>query len=105
MKRDKLDETLGRLLKEQVSEAPQNEWFVRKVMNRLPEKRQSVFSKAEIFSFAIVSVILIAFWGIQVVRLTTSDVITVTDLVGVFALFLCSVSFLCYIAYPVLKRG
>ena len=31
------DKELARLLKEQLPEAGRNEWFTRKVMNRLPE--------------------------------------------------------------------
>ena len=37
------DMELSRLLKEQLPEAGRNEWFTRKVMNRLPEKQQRSF--------------------------------------------------------------
>ena len=39
MKRETDDIELGRMLKQIQPEAGSNEWFTRKVMNRLPEKR------------------------------------------------------------------
>ena len=51
MKRNSDDIKIAELLKKEVPNCPENEWFVKKVLNRLPEKRPSFFSRAEIFSF------------------------------------------------------
>lgn len=42
MRREKDDIELGMLLKEHQPVAGENEWFTRKVMNRLPERRRSI---------------------------------------------------------------
>lgn len=41
MKDDITDNQLRDILKKAAKEAPENEWFVRKVMNRLPERRKT----------------------------------------------------------------
>ena len=40
MKKDKIDIEISRRLKQSLPEAGHNEWFTRKVLNRLPEKQK-----------------------------------------------------------------
>lgn len=105
MKKSKEEIELAKLLKEQIKPAPENGWFVRKVMNRLPEKSQSFFSKSEILSFIICGIILIAGWCYQIIHVTTAQFITTADLFGVSAMFIFSLALMSYIAYPLLKKG
>ncbi len=99
------DEYIRELMHANADSAPVNPWFVRKVMNRLPDKpfgRKK--SAAEIICYILGIIALIGAWaysvnitvtdGLTVYTIATSGILTFLTLfcIGVFAL-------------PVVKRG
>ena len=56
------DKELARLLKEQLPEAGRNEWFTRKVMNRLPEKQQRSFGWLLPLAFTVSIILCLVGW-------------------------------------------
>ena len=104
MKRSEEDIKLAEKLKNSAPQAPENEWFVRKVMNRLPQKRRPVYSRAEVFTLVLSAILLLVGWCMQISHMLTSPVITSLDLVYSGVLFISSLAFMGYVAYPMLKR-
>lgn len=105
MKRNSDDIKIAELLKKEVPNCPENEWFVKKVMNRLPEKRPSFFSRAEVFSFVAAGLVLLVCWILHFLSFTGSDAITLGDLVYPTILSVLTLTLICYITYPLLKKG
>ena len=105
MKRSEEDIKLAEKLKNSAPQAPENEWFVKKVLNRLPEKRPSFFSRAEIFSFVAAGLVLLVCWILHFLSFTGSDAITLGDLVYPTILSVLTLTLICYITYPLLKKG
>lgn len=80
------DLKIRQLLDKKLSQAPQNEWFVKKVINRLPEKQRSAVSIIEIIGYAIA---IIAILGIEcsiIYEITTTATLTLKNLVWLIAL-------------------
>lgn len=80
------DIKLRELFNNKLPHAPQNDWFVKKVMNRLPEKRRGAISIIEIIGYA--TAILVIF-GIEIgigCSIATTGTITLTDIVWLIAL-------------------
>ncbi len=75
-KNDITDNQLRQLLKQSSKEAPENPWFVRKVMNRLPEKgyRQHTWVLWCIYGF--VAVVCCVGWGLFVMN---ADLLRMVD--------------------------
>ena len=99
MKRNSDDIKIAELLKKEVPNCPENEWFVKKVLNRLPEKRPSFFSRAEIFSFVAAGLVLLVCWILHFLSFTTSEAITLGDLVYPTILSVLTLTLICYITY------
>ena len=80
------DKELARLLKEQLPEAGRNEWFTRKVMNRLPEKQQRSFGW--LLPLAVtVSIILCLVGWVYFLHNLNLEIILVRDVVTLATLF------------------
>ena len=80
------DMELSRLLKEQLPEAGRNEWFTRKVMNRLPEKQQRSFGWLLPLAFALSIILCLAGWAYFLSNLNL-QIILVRDVVTLATLF------------------
>lgn len=87
MKRNNTDDIKFRkLLEDNLPQAPQNEWFVKKTMNRLPEKRQNSISIIEIIGYAIAILAIIGIECSIVYKFTTTGTLTLDDLVWLLSL-------------------
>lgn len=85
MLRDKDDIELGNLLKASQPKAGKNEWFTRKVMNRLPERRRT-FGWVRHVVFLLCFVICAFSWA-YLIATQNYDVIIVKDVVAFVTLF------------------
>lgn len=87
MKKDTLEDIkLRELLNNKLPQAPQNDWFVKKVMNRIPEKRRGSISIIEIIGYA--TAILVIF-GVEIsigYNIATTGTLTLTDIVWLITL-------------------
>lgn len=75
------DKRLKEIFKRDLPAAPENPWFVRKVMNRLPARTSNVASIIEYAGFIVAGVILAFYWYMLVTDAESSDVITVKDII------------------------
>ena len=80
------DMELSRLLKEQLPEAGRNEWFTRKVMNRLPEKQQRSFGWLLQVAFALSIILCLVGW-VYFLNNLNLEIILVRDVVTLATLF------------------
>ena len=80
------DMELSRLLKEQLPEAGRNEWFTRKVMNRLPEKQQRSFGWLLQVAFALSIILCLVGW-VYFLHNLNLEIILVRDVVTLATLF------------------
>lgn len=71
------DPEFGKFLRKELPQAPRDEWFVRKTMNRLPPKQARIFSTSEIFTF-IIAVVFMIVCGIFVGRSISHSSVWVT---------------------------
>lgn len=87
MKRNNIDDIkIRQLLDNSIPQAPQNEWFVKKVMNRLPEKRCSTISIIEIIGYMVA---ILSILGIEIgimCDITNTGAITLNNIVWLTAL-------------------
>ncbi len=91
MKRDTVDEKIGRLLKKQLPPSAENKWFVQKVLNRLPNKQpKSYFWVAAMVNIMCMVVCLIG-WVLFIFSLSP-NVILVKDVVVGTILFVVTVA-------------
>lgn len=88
MKRDKIDKNISLLLKEQMPQAAAdgNEWFTRKVLNRLPPKPERNYAWINVAVYVISLAICLAGWVIFIFSLTPG-ILLVKDLLSGIALF------------------
>lgn len=97
-RKDDIDARLGDLLKKELPEAPADGWFVRKVMNRLPDKpRGRTKSLPEILCYIASCIGLVCAWiysvhttvteGLTLYSVSLSGILTMLTLfcIGVFA--------------------
>lgn len=80
------DKELARLLKEQLPEAGRNEWFTRKVMNRLPEKQQRSFGWLLPLAFTVSIILCLVGW-VYFLHNLNLEIILVRDVVTLATLF------------------
>lgn len=59
---DDIDQQLRATLKRELPRERSDKWFVKKVMNRLPDKRRPTYSKPELISYGLSILILISGW-------------------------------------------
>lgn len=90
MKRETDDIELGRMLKQIQPEAGSNEWFTRKVMNRLPEKRSPGLGWLLPAAFALSFIICLGGWAYFLHNLNL-NLILVRDLVSLCVLLVTTI--------------
>lgn len=105
MTHNKQDKVLARIIKEELPEAPKDEWFVKKTMNRLPEKRSSVFSKPEIVCYILSAIIIVTGWAWLIYSIHTSGVVTITNIIICAMLFFSVLLLSASIAIPLIRRS
>lgn len=89
MNEDISDNDLKKLLDNNLPEAPRSEWFIPKVMNRLPEKRPKQYKWIDYATYIIATALYVYFWidlaqsvyGTNMV--TLSQIATATVLVAI----------------------
>lgn len=75
------DNKLRDRVKRDLPEAPHNPWFAKKVMNRLPERKNNIASIIEYAGFIIAAIILGFYWYMLVSNTAQSNAIMVKDIV------------------------
>lgn len=100
-----IDISLKRLFKDQLPKERKDEWFVRKTMNRLPERRRPTFSVPEIVSYVLSALILLSGWVWLWARFNHEDSLTYGSLMMGGVLMIASFSLLGAVMYPIIKRG
>ncbi|MBQ9076775.1 MAG: hypothetical protein IJY31_02915 [Muribaculaceae bacterium] len=80
MKQSAKDSIFKEMFKRDLPDAPENPWFVRKVLNRLPARKASASTAIEYTGFLAAAVILGCFWYRLIISAGHSDVITVGDI-------------------------
>lgn len=98
------DTRLQDLLQKELPLERRDEWFTRKVMNRLPEKERPLFSTVEKVTFAVTALLLIGGW-IWLWRETKEAAISQAMLVETAAVVLATLAWLGYLIVPALRRG
>ena len=106
MKKDILDDIkLRDILRNELPQAPQNDWFVKKVMNRLPEKRRGSISIIEIIGYATAIFIIL---GIEIgigYNIATTGSITLSNIVWLMALNITLITVVIAIFTPHFRRN
>ncbi len=102
---DNIDDTLRSLIKRDLPIERKDEWFVKKVMNRLPEKRKPTFSRPELISFVFSIFILISGWLWLWNRFNTEESLTYGSLAMGGVLIVMTFGLLATIAYPILRHN
>lgn len=92
MKKDDIDKKIGIALKKQMP-AADNEWFTRRVLNRLPPKPVRSYSWIAVVAYIISLAICLAGWAVFIFSLS-SGVILVKDVVAGAILFATTVALL-----------
>lgn len=100
-----IDISLKRLFKDTLPVERKDEWFVRKTMNRLPERRRPMFSAPEIVSYVLSAIILLSGWIWLWVRFNHENSLTYGSLMMGGALIIMSFGLLGAVTYPIIKRG
>lgn len=96
------DIELARMLKEQLPEAGRNEWFTRKVMNRLPEKQHRSLHWLLTVASAVALMLCLAGWAHFLHNLNL-QVILVRDVVTLASLFAATVAVIWQLIHPILS--
>ena len=78
--KDKIDEELGKLLKEQSYQETTNQWFTHRVLHKLPTKKDKTAIHMAWF-FYIAAFIVCAAWWAWLLITTNLNVITVRDII------------------------
>ena len=87
MKRNNIDDIkMHELLDKNLPHAPRNDWFVKKTMNRLPEKHRSSVSIIEIAAYLIAILAIITIEGYIIYNVVTTATFTLNDLVWIVSL-------------------
>lgn len=74
------DQEMRRRFKDELPVAGGDEWFTRKVMNRLPDKRPSSVSWIERLGFLIAGIVLAVLWMLFGREVVSSGTITIADI-------------------------
>lgn len=98
------DGRLRALLQNELPRERRDEWFTRKVMNRLPEKERPLFSTVEKVTFAVTALLLAGGW-IWLYGQVKEAAVSQAVLVETAAVVLATLTWLGYLIVPALKRG
>lgn len=75
------DRMLRLRIQSELPQAGRDEWFTRKVMNRLPEKQPSSVSWIEKLGFLLAGVVLVILWMLFGRNVIASGAVTVVDII------------------------
>ncbi len=98
------DEHLRELLHKELPMERRDQWFTRKVMNRLPEKERPLFSTVEKVTFVVVALALAVGWG-WLWRQMQVEWLSTVVIVEIAAVVLATLAWLGYLIVPALRRG
>lgn len=101
---DDTDVKLRQLIDESLPQAPADQWFTRKVMNRLPDKpERTAKSLPEIICYAIGIFMLVAGWGCAL-GYTWLNGLTMSTLMLAAVIPVVALVCLCVFAIPAIRR-
>lgn len=100
-----IDSEIGRIMKKDLPMERTDQWFVKKVMNRLPEKRKPIFSRSEIISFIVTALVLIVAAVWKSTSVINTGYATLYDIIVLCCIATGVMLLLGYITIPVLKRS
>lgn len=105
MKRNNSDDIqIRELLDKSLPQAPRNEWFVKKTLNRLPQKHGNTISIIEIAGYVIAILAIIAIEGYIIYSVTTTGTLTLNDIVWIVSLNVALLSIIISIFSPQLRN-
>lgn len=104
MKHDITDKHIKEFLKRELPQAPDNPWFTRKVMNRLPEKRTNWAARIENFGFLAAAITLGIFWYMLITTTTNSAVITVGDIFNYIVMIAMTIALSAGYMFSILRK-
>lgn len=102
---EEIDKKIRRLMLSQLPEAPRDQWFVRRVMNRLPQP-QNIMSRIEWIAYALSAVILCIYWGVFFAELSDTSVrVSIHTIVFYVALSAMAMSLLYSLISPIIRSN
>lgn len=105
MKRNNSDDIqICELLDKSLPQAPRNDWFVKKTLNRLPQKQGNTISIIEIAGYVIAILAIIAIEGNIIYNVTTTGTLTLNDIVWIVSLNVALLSIIISIFSPQLRN-
>lgn len=105
MKRNNSDDIqIRELLDKSLPQAPRNDWFVKKTLNRLPQKQGNIISIIEIAGYVIATLAIIAIEGNIIYNVTTTGILTLNDIVWIVSLNVALLSIIISIFSPQLRN-
>lgn len=105
MKRNNSDDIqIRELLDKSLPQAPRNDWFVKKTLNRLPQKQGNSISIIEIAGNVIAILAIIAIEGNIIYNVTTTGTLTLNDIVWIVSLNVALLSIIISIFSPQLRN-
>lgn len=105
MKRDEIDNKLGTLLKEHAPQAADNnEWFTRKVLNRLPPKPERNYTWLTVATYIVCFAVCVMVWVGFIISLTPG-IILVKDVVVAAILVAVTVALLWHVLRSLLRSS
>lgn len=99
------DLKIRQLLDKKLSQAPQNEWFVKKVINRLPEKRRSSISIIEILGYTIATLVILGIEIDIVCDISNVGAITLNNIVWLSSLNITLIAIVASIFAPLFRNS
>lgn len=105
MKRNNSDDIqIRELLDKSLPQAPRNDWFVKKTLNRLPQKQGNTISIIEIAGYVIAILAIIAIEGYIIYNVTTTGTLTLNNIVWIVSLNVALLSIIISIFSPQLRN-
>lgn len=105
MKQNNSDDIqIRELLDKSLPQAPRNDWFVKKTLNRLPQKQGNTISIIEIAGYVIAILAIIAIEGYIIYNVTTTGTLTLNDIVWIVSLNVALLSIIISIFSPQLRN-
>lgn len=102
---DNIDKSIRQLFHEELPRERRDEWFVKKVMNRLPNRRKPTFSRPELISFVLSALMLLSGWIWLWRKFNLEDALTYSSLAMAGALIVMTFGLLGLIVVPILQRN
>lgn len=105
MKRNDIEDIkIRQLLDKKMPQAPENEWFVKKVINRLPEKHRSSISIIEILGYIVAILVILGIEIGIVCDISNEEAITLNNIVWLTTLNITLISIVASIFAPLFRN-